>query len=368
MEAMSTRNDTELTETDTELTETETDVGINGTVVSLLNDCYAKSLLPVSLSWAVLAVIGILGNSAVLIVYGIGRHAKSKSYRPFILFLAAVDLFTCVVLIPMEITKYRFYFSAEKTCVCRIKCAFNMFALISTSFLLLAIAVDRSAAVSDPLKKFKKGAVSRKKSLLQCFILLAASIVSSVPAAILCGSSQVTLTTDLGLVDAYTCGADQRWRETLFRYFYKYCLSILQVLLSVIIIVLYCRMGYTIKRKLRRRSCRLPSASISIDDKSNKLEHSLQTPLPSNIKVLFAVTVTFVITYFLFAVLSFFSISRFSSSFPAYVFFSRVYFIQSMATPLMYAKMDRKFRYATLTLFCSRKQKRKVSSSSVNSV
>ena len=342
---------------------------INSSVVSSLNECYAQNLLPVSLIWGSLAVIGILGNIAVLLVYGLGRHARNKSYRPYILFLAAVDLFTCVILIPMEIAKYRYYFSAEKTPVCRLKCVSNMFALINTSFLLLVIAFDRYSAVLDPLKKFKRGSKSRKTSLLQCLILFGASVIISVPAAILCGSSHVILlNSELGDVPAYTCAADQKWRHTPFRYIYKYSLSILQVILSIVIIVLYCRMGLTIKRKLRKRTSRLPSASITIDEISKKLEYSVQTPLPSNIKVLFVVTVTFVVTYFLFAVLSFFSISTFSSSYPAYVFFSRLYFVQSVATPLMYAKMDKKFRYATLTLFCSGKRDRKVSSSSSNSV
>lgn len=346
---------------------TNPDFVINASYVANLNELYARNLLPVSIIWGTLALIGIFGNSAVLLVYGVGRHARKKSYRPLILFLAAVDLFTCIILIPMEIAKYRFYFSAKKTSVCRMKCAFNMFALISTTFLLLVIAVDRYFAVSDPLKKYKKGAPSRKSSLIKCLIVLVASIVSSAPAAILCGSSTVTVNTDYGEVNAYTCSADQKWRHSAFRYVYKYSLSISQVIVSTIIIILYCRMGCIIKQKLRKRSSRLPSVTVSLDGKSQKLEQSVHIPLPSNIKVLFVVTITFIVTFFLFAVLSFFSISRFSSTYPAFVFFTRLYFMQSVATPLMYAKMDKKFRYATLTLFY-RKERRKTSSSSLNSV
>ena len=336
---------------------------INASEVSKLNENYARNLLPVSLIWGALAIIGIIGNCAVLLVYGLGRHARNKSYRPLILFLAAVDLFTCVVLVPVEIAKYRFYFSTRKTSVCRVKCAFNMFALISTTFLLLVIAWDRYSAVSDPMKKFKKGALTRKSSFIKCFILLMTSILMSVPAAILCGSSHVTVNE----INAFTCGADQQWKTSSFRYVYKYTLSVLQVAISLILIVLYCRIGCIIKQSLRKRSSRLSSVTVSFDGETNKLENSVHIPLPSNIKALFVVTITFIVTFFLFAVLSFFSISRFSDSYPAYVFFMRVYFIQSVATPLMYAKMDKKFRHATLTLFC-RKRQRKSSSSSMNSV
>lgn len=352
---------------DQNYSETESSDGnfvINASEVSELNENFAKNLLPVSLIWAALAVTGIVGNCAVLLVYGLARHARTASYRPLILFLAVLDLFTCVILIPVEIVKYRFYFWVEVSSDCHLKCIVNTFALICTTLLLLVIAVDRYSAVSDPLKKFKKGAATQRSSLIKCFIVLMASIFISIPAAILCGSSHVTVNG----INAFTCGPNQRWRNSFFRYFYKYVLSISQVVISLIIIILYCRMGCIIKRNMRRKEgIRLPSVSVSFDGETSKLETSGNISLPSNIKALFAVTITFIVTFFLFAVLAFFSVSTFSSTYPVYLFFMRLYFIHSAATPLLYIKMDKKFRFVTMTLF-RKKPGRKPSNSSLTSV
>ena len=66
--------------------------------------------------------------------------------------------------------------------------------------------------------------------------------------------------------------------------------------------------------------------------------------LPNNIKILFIVTIVFIVTYFCYAGMRLVNqITLTASQFPLYAFIVSIYFIHNFINPFLYAKMDSVF-------------------------
>ena len=123
---------------------------LNNTTESLtdLNDRYASALLPITVAFGLLGVVGFCGNIIVIVIYGFGKKFKDQKYRCYVLCLAIIDLTTCLTLIPAEIIQHRIYFNFVKTELCKVKCFFNIFGASAASVCLLIVAMDRYLSVT----------------------------------------------------------------------------------------------------------------------------------------------------------------------------------------------------------------------------
>ena len=349
---------------------------VDNTTESLteFNDRYAAALLPLTVVFGLLGLVGFCGNIIVIIIYGFGKKFKDKKYRCYVLCLAIIDFTTCLTLIPAEIIKHRSYFNFVETELCKVKCFFNVFAASAASVCLLIVAVDRYILTCHPLLCVKIRSFSHGVAWRLCILNFFFGIIISIPAAMMCGTSRKPMdNANGGITFVYLCESEPYYEHMKVRYAYRFTLVATQALLSIIVIILYVRIGFTIMRVMKNR--RYPSdptvnelrrnsvgdvyelrrcsggnvyelRRCSTGKTNNSCVHPNHHPLlPANIKILFIVTVVFVVTYFGYIGMTWIDQTKLTASqFPVFALFLRIYFIHSIINPFLYAKMDSLFR------------------------
>ena len=94
------------------------------------------------------AIIGTLGNGVILLAYGNRWNSSKSTSVIFILILACVDLWTCLVVVPaIVIMEYREF--DVPTPICRFY-SFSKNLIIISSFIMLFIAFDRFLNIALP--------------------------------------------------------------------------------------------------------------------------------------------------------------------------------------------------------------------------
>jgi hypothetical protein len=94
------------------------------------------------------ALIGTLGNGVILLAYGNRWNSSKSTSVIFILILACVDLWTCLVVVPaIAIMEYREF--DVPTPICRFY-SFSKNLIIISSFIMLFIAFDRFLNIALP--------------------------------------------------------------------------------------------------------------------------------------------------------------------------------------------------------------------------
>ncbi|CAH1270833.1 HTR1A [Branchiostoma lanceolatum] len=128
------------------------------TLNALLDRTYARQMLPVIAYLLVLCPVGALGNLLVILVNG-ARRNKSSSTR-FILALAGADFLISAVVVPMKVFSY-YHITYTSDAWCKINPYLTTASVLSSTFLLIAIAADRFYAVYWPVQylSVKKGRV-----------------------------------------------------------------------------------------------------------------------------------------------------------------------------------------------------------------
>lgn len=327
-----------------------------------LNARYAAALLPFTVILGCFGLIGIVGNILVFIVYGCGRKFKDKKFRYYVLTLAFIDFITCLTLIPAEMAKHMSYFNFTERALCKTKCFFNVFAASSASYSLILVAIDRYIMTCHPLFFAKLQKYSFNFASVLCVLMLFLALLTSVPAAILCGITQSRMTDINGYdINVYLCETEPFYEKDLSRYIYRIALCATQICISILMIILYVRIGHAVMTVMKIRKCQHGTIQLhALQPKLYRGEHSESiTPgcricsqsIPSKIKLLFVVTVVFIVTYSFYMSLSWIDQTKLSpTQFFFFSVFFRFYFIHSIINPFLYTKMDRYFRKRCLQL------------------
>ena len=216
-----------------------------------LNERYANALIPVSILLGIFAVVGILGNILVIVIFSAVSQYRNNNFRIFVICLAIIDLITCVSLIPAEMAKIRSYFSFPDATPCKVKCFFNTFGTSAAAYTLLVISIDRFRKVCQPLKR----QIVPGQALKILCIVVFVSFVICLPAPILCGISTAKKTNIYNTTTTvYMCTAEKKFQKSVWRWLYKSTLTLCLVIVSVALIVLYSLIGRTVIRHWRSRS------------------------------------------------------------------------------------------------------------------
>jgi hypothetical protein len=94
------------------------------------------------------AIIGTLGNGVILLAYGNRWNSSKSTSVIFILILACVDLWTCLIVVPtIAIMEYREF--DVPTTICRFY-SFSKNLIIISSFIMSFIALDRFLNIALP--------------------------------------------------------------------------------------------------------------------------------------------------------------------------------------------------------------------------
>ena len=202
-----------------------------------LNARYAEALFPLTLTFGLFTLFGVVGNVAILIVFSYSREYKHNNFKVFVLTLAVIDLITCVTLIPAKMIKQRHYFDFGDVFTCKIKCFFNVFGACASYLALLVISVDRFRKVVQPFKKQMKPTLCVKILLVFAIVV---PVLLATPSALMCGIKMTNMTNIYGgKTTIHLCETEERYVNSVWRKVYKYFLICLNCVISVTYIVLY---------------------------------------------------------------------------------------------------------------------------------
>ncbi|KAL4231560.1 hypothetical protein ACF0H5_009141 [Mactra antiquata] len=404
-----------------------------------LNARYARSLLPVTITFGVFTVVGVVGNIIVLLVFALGRAYRNNNFRVFVISLAIIDLLTSAFLIPAEIIKHRNFFSFGNIAMCKIKCLFNVWAACAAALSLLIISIDRYRKVCQPLRK----QIGPQLAMRLCvFLSFFVSIILSVPGAVMCGIKRANMT-DMYVnqtTTVFVCETEDRFKDHILRTLYKYNFILLLVGVSIACIVMYILIGLQIARhwgsvptnfrkdsgkdqnsdftsetfgKMKSGSDNREKSDSKVSISTNITDSPTNSPSPSKPKrpplvrqgtsvddekaakkrlvkqlsaasagsrddgtarrrnmsrsasgfglrkfpyktlIWFILTLVFIITYILYLGLSTKTSQLTKMDVPQFTLFQsfyRLYFINNIINPIVYALLDKNFRKATRTL------------------
>ena len=119
-------------------------------VVGELNKLFATLMIPVEVFMVLLLIVGILGNTLVLIVY-INRKTRTTAHI-FTMYLAGIDLLACSVIHPYVIYKLFNHLNQTWSFACKVFEYMVHASLATSSLALLAIAIDRYLAICKPVQ------------------------------------------------------------------------------------------------------------------------------------------------------------------------------------------------------------------------
>lgn len=213
----------------------------NDEILRKLNSEKVLVLLPVIIFVFLTITIGIIGNFLVCYIYRF-RLRRSPS-RYFILFLAVLDLISCVVGAASELSDLFQPYVFTSAWSCKILRFGLSFTIISASFTLICVAFDRYYKVCRPLKAFPV----RKVKIL-CLVVIVLSIGLSSPALAIFGLKSVE-TSHAGLIGT-ECSTSDKVKGSALPIVYYVILFTAFIVLLACFVLLYVRIGIEIwKRK-----------------------------------------------------------------------------------------------------------------------
>ncbi|KAL3870301.1 hypothetical protein ACJMK2_038377 [Sinanodonta woodiana] len=359
-----------------------------------LNARYFETLLPLTFIYGFIAFAGLLGNTVVLVVFSTGHEYKNTNFKVYALFHAVIDLFTCITVIPGEIYNLGHYFAFHNGNACKVFCFFNTFGAGATALMLMLISVERFLRVTRPLGT----QIQPRLAVRLCVLCIFVALMLACPAALMCGAEEASITNVHGRdTTIHICLAEEKFKNSVWRVVYKLVLVILTGFVLVICIVMYViiwrtvfaatrmRMGheaYGMRRKktVKQREAKMMfiegredaedcKRALSPEDLNTaskcqseilQNETSLSTDsdsigqFPYKTVIWFVLTVIFIATHIVYGTLSLFKYAILSlppKLFTLASFFNRLYFVNSVINPFVYALLDSRFRRTCRRLF-----------------
>lgn len=101
--------------------------------------------------YSVLCGVGAIGNLTVFATLYLNRDHLRSRINLFIVHLSVADLVVALIMMPMEIGWHATVDWRAGDAACRILMVFRTFGFYLSSFILVAISVDRYCAIARPL-------------------------------------------------------------------------------------------------------------------------------------------------------------------------------------------------------------------------
>ena len=253
--------------------ETVTMTNITESVPTLieLNDAEVARLVPTLVYLGIISVTGIFGNGLVCHIYRT-RYRLSNS-QCFILCLGAIDLFSCLVVIPFEITTVINQYIFHHLWLCKLSRLFNSSSTLSSSFLLLFIAIDRYRKVCKPFKK----QISAKVAKFLCALAVLLGLFFSWPAVLVYGKKTFHIP-EYNLVGT-ECSTDDSMEDTMYPFLNVAMYGVLFLSGIISMSILYCFIGREVQKHVNRMpkeyiqsSNSVPMLSSSMADRGSKVD------------------------------------------------------------------------------------------------
>ncbi|BFZ14611.1 hypothetical protein BsWGS_17650 [Bradybaena similaris] len=209
----------------------------NGTNINPLdlieeaNRRFTRTLIPCTVYIGVLIVIGFIGNSLVFYVFGFRLKRSPQNF--FILLLGVLDLLSCTIGLPAEITDVTLHFKFDSPTLCKTMRFVNGFAAMASICTLIVIAVDRYRRVRKPLQP----QITLRQAHLCLVPIMGVTLVLSTPAIYVYGLR--TIETGFPGVHGLDCTISDEAKVTIVPLVYNGVLFICFIILAVSLIVMY---------------------------------------------------------------------------------------------------------------------------------
>jgi hypothetical protein len=391
---------------------TSENVSINEEFISqaFLKDMNAtrfQILLPSLVLVVILMFLGIPGNLVALIVYATKMKRSTAAY--FIITLAVSDLINCCISLPIEIALITQFWTFDHPVVCKFSRFLSAAMNNTSSFILVAIAVDRFRSICLPLKP----RISTIKAKVICAIIALGAVCSAIPMIIGYGTYTHSIKHGDVTVYAKTCLVDDSVVNTNIPFIILIYFFTGHIAVFLILVVLYSCIGYSLTRGsnfagneivlkkglLQRNNSTYsmtsfivqfttPTRNLSLESDMNnycktnkKLNRSMSTISSQEMSLtrrhggpafrtkrmtlmLFLVTSVFEISFIPYLVIV--SIRQHDPAFEskqsmagqmAYNFFLRFYLINSAINPIIYCFYNQNFRHGVKRFFRSIRNK-----------
>ena len=179
-------------------------------ILDKMNLTAFQILTPSLILVILLLIIGLPGNLLAFVVYLTKMKRNTASY--FIMALTFSDLVNCVFSLPVEIAIIANFWTFDFPLLCKLSRFITAWMNNTTSFVLVAIAVERFRSICTPLKpKF-----TAKLSKIICLSVYTLAALSAVP--MIWGYGTCTYEVKLGNVTVYgkTCLIDDGVKHTAY--------------------------------------------------------------------------------------------------------------------------------------------------------
>lgn len=203
------------------------------------NDAKAQLYVPVIIYMLLLTLVGTFGNVLVCCVYSCRLKKTSSHY--FILTLAVLDLLTCVIGMPTEITDLRYPYMFYASAACKLLRFVESVTTMGSSIILISVAVDRFLRICKLGKQISVIAAKRI-----CFSALFVGILLSWPACLIFGRSTQELEQGIYGVD---CSTDDSMHNTHYPSMYYGFLGLLFIGCLIFFSIIYIQIGLKIWRQ-----------------------------------------------------------------------------------------------------------------------
>jgi hypothetical protein len=336
---------------------------------------------------SVLLVVGVPGNSLVCYVY-LKWNDKNPS-KVFILSLAVIDLFNCLVTMPTELAMMTNPMNFDFNVICKLSRFFTYFCNTLAALIMVVIAVDRYRRICTP-NKTNMDIRQAKIAVAVCFVV---SLFSTWPALVMYGTFTTVLDTN---VFAKNCFVENRFLNSPYVLSYFAFHSIATITIFIVISVLYTFIGLAVYKRWKFRRQFLSSSKDLLvrTSRSNNSRNHLDTPgsmtcvdsvsgirnssvvrndnirppKKQNIKLekttfmLFVVTLTYIISF-----IPFLTLAIHRSIHPGewehishageivYQVFLRSYLLNSCVDPIIYSFCNSLFRKECKKICCKRR-------------
>lgn len=318
--------------------------------------------MPSIIFTGLLIVIGVTGNIIVLYVFTV-FYAVS-TYRVFVRTLAIVNLFICVMYLPLDIL---FQIDTLRTItksevLCKIyRCIVYVTNCVSVSLVIL-IGADRYRKICDPHKKQLSTTMARIFALLVVLV----STLLSIPVLFTHGNHMVVINSN---ITRTLCGLDDDYSKTNMNIVYFGLIGTIYILSTLFLIYVYIsiihtlttRQKQTFRTQLVTRSGCIPGIfsigqRYSVDSASSSVDKTI--PKTRSRWSTIAITVILMLVYAPYIILCL--VKAYNTSFKdnlngfhwtLYQIGIRLHMISNVANPFVYGFTDLRFRMACRTIY-----------------